>query len=107
MNNEAASKQLGRLVGKARATASRAGLDRIRSARVYETRHRSVVAQTYDDVVIDVDLADALARAEAAEAEVRRLQAELAHKDEILTQARLALRTARLAVREHLRITAQ
>ncbi len=54
--------------------------------------------------VIDVDLVDALARAERAETEVARLQVELAAKDEILREARKALLTARLALRDQLRM---
>ncbi|MBT8241703.1 MAG: hypothetical protein KJN63_10795 [Acidimicrobiia bacterium] len=56
-------------------------------------------------LTVDVDLSEALARAEAAEAEIVRLRVELAQKEEVLTEARLALRTARLALRDHLRIT--
>ena len=55
--------------------------------------------------VIDLELTDAVARAEAAEAEVARLKQELAYKEEVLAEARIALRTARLALRDHLRIT--
>jgi hypothetical protein len=54
---------------------------------------------------VDVDLIDALARAEAAEAQVVLLRAELMRKEEVLAEARNALRTARLALRDQLRIT--
>lgn len=54
--------------------------------------------------VIDIDLVDALERAERAETEVARLQEELAAKDEILREARKALLTARLALRDQLRM---
>lgn len=52
---------------------------------------------------IHVDLVDALARAERAEAEVDKLRRELIAKDEVLREARKALLTARVALREQLR----
>lgn len=61
------------------------------------------VAQTSDEE-IDVDLLDARERAARAEAEVERLRRELAAKDEVLAEARKALLTARLALRDQLRL---
>lgn len=54
--------------------------------------------------MIDVDLVDALARAERAERQIEDLERELAAKDEILREARKALLTARLALRDQLRM---
>ena len=56
------------------------------------------------DPSLHLDAVDALARAELAEAEVVRLQAVIAHKDEILAEARIALYTARSALESHLKI---
>jgi hypothetical protein len=58
-----------------------------------------------DSIVVDIELSDALARAEYAEAENERLRSELERKEDILAEAGIALRTARLALRDHLRIT--
>lgn len=100
MAGEAASDKLGRLIGRARKTASSvsgpAWLDRSVSSNV---------EQVQPAAEINIELVDALARAEAAEARVAQLTAELAHKDEILAEAKRALRTARLALGDHLRLT--
>lgn len=97
---EAAGDKLGRLIGRARKTAGNvsgpAWLDRSASADVEEQEPA---------VEINIELEDALARADAAEARVAQLTAELAHKDEILAEAKRALRTARLALGDHLRLT--
>ena len=126
MVGEATGDKLGRFVGRARGKASEKGNGlwaRARSARrrggsaqqpdphkSSRTGSNSATDADRADLgpeLIDVDLSDALARAEAAEAEVARLRSELAHKEEILAQAHIALRTARLALRDHLRITQQ
>lgn len=121
MGGEAASDELGRLAGRAleKSVEAAEGL-RAKALAVWRrttsesTEKPGLVSSTAgeatpdrDGEVIDVDLTDALARAEAAEAEVERLRSELAHKEEILAEARVALRTARLALRDHLRITRQ
>ncbi len=99
MATEAAGDKLGRLIGRARKTAANVGgsswLDR--SVPAADNEHPAAE--------IDIELVDALARAEAAEAKVAQLTAELAHKEEILTEAKRALRTARLALGDHLRLT--
>ncbi len=127
MVGEATGDKLGRFVGRARGKASEKGdglWTRARSARrradsaqqpdPHESSRTGSNSATDADradlgpeLLIDVDLSDALARAEVAEAEVARLRSELAHKEEILAQAHIALRTARLALRDHLRITQQ
>ncbi len=56
------------------------------------------------DSSLHLDAVDALARAELAEAEVVRLQAVIAHKDEIIAEARAALYSARTALESHLNI---
>ncbi len=56
------------------------------------------------DSSLHLDAVDALARAELAEAEVVRLQAVIAHKEEIIAEARAALYTARTALESHLNI---
>ncbi|NNF53698.1 MAG: hypothetical protein HKN03_04560 [Acidimicrobiales bacterium] len=56
------------------------------------------------DSSLHLDAVDALARAELAEAEVVRLQAVIAHKDEIIAEARAALYAARTALESHLNI---
>ncbi len=52
---------------------------------------------------INIDLVDAMHRAERAEAEVARLTQQLRQKEEILSEARAALRSAKVALQEHLR----
>ncbi|NNE96995.1 MAG: hypothetical protein HKN24_13295 [Acidimicrobiales bacterium] len=74
-------------------------------ARALLARTSSGPADDPAPQVLDLELSDAVARAEAAEAEVTRLKRELAYKEEVLADARIALRTARLALRDHLRIT--
>ena len=56
------------------------------------------------DSSTDLDIVDVQARAELAEAEVERLQALISHKDEIIAEARAALRTARTALENHLNV---
>ena len=102
MATEATGEKLGRLIGRARNTVTGVGgpawLDRQRAEVPPEDSPQT-------DARIDVELVDALARAEAAEKKVAQLTAELLYKEEILTEARRALRTARVALRDHLRLT--
>ncbi len=64
----------------------------------------SFVLSRATDSSLHLDAVDALARAEVAEAEVVRLQALIAHKDEIIAEARAALYSARSALESHLNI---
>ncbi len=121
MVDEATGPKLGRLVGRARQRSSettrglrsRAGFARHRQDAHNSTEighdepeNNSAEHSAFvDSDMIAVDLIDAVARAESAEAENERLRGELARKEEILAEARIALRTARLALRDHLRIT--
>ena len=104
MPSGAAGEKLGRLIGRARRTAT--------SSDGRPSGEKSAVAaapaaEREPTVVINLELVEALARAETAEAKVAQLAAELVHKEEILAEARRALRTARVALRDHLRLTEQ
>jgi len=107
MDPKAASKQLGRLLGSARERAAGviAPASHVDVARLASVADASTTAEVYDRDVLDLDLSDAIARAESAEAEVALLRKELARKDEVIRQAREALTGARIALSDHLRIT--
>jgi hypothetical protein len=116
MAGEALGDKLGRLVGESFQRATSGGLlARARAARGRgASRRQPEDASAVSDSslpsgdapeTVDINLTDALARAEAAEAQVVRLRAELMRKEEVLYEARNALRTARLALRDQLRIT--
>ncbi len=122
MDDEATGVKLGRLVRRARNKSSETSLglrSRARSAwrggdnnqsprigRDSAPGSGSAEDSSLDDsIVVDIELSDALARAEYAEAENERLRSELERKEDILAEAGIALRTARLALRDHLRIT--
>jgi hypothetical protein len=124
MGDEATGAKLGRFVSRARNKSSETSLGLRSKARFVlgrpDTNDSPVSGHSQDPMgesardvaigdsgILAVEVVDALARAEAAEAENVRLRAELARKEEILTEAQIALRTARHALRDQLRITQQ